>query len=1092
MAGASSRNAAAGGNQVSLKRALTGIAAASVVLGLFSPVAFAASSGLTKASQLPIVVNGTVLSNPFEMTGKDSGNTTAFFPVYYFNQALNKLGYQATWDGVNRIWAITAPGVTPASVAGGVGNGNTTVTVNGTVVKKFNTQVAKDPAAGPSAQPTTYMPVYYINNVLEAIGVQGSWSGSNGLSLTGGPSTSTGVGSISTVTCTGQALGTGSQMQPATSFGKPITVSVKLTDPDGNPLVGVNALLDLVYYGGAPTVTDANGNTLSAQQVSTSDGEAFQYKVPTNQDGVASANVSVGTNISAGYLVRFESPYNLAGSTATLKSDKAYIGFVAPNHLGISPFATAASPFQASVSGASSGTAGLVPVIVVIPPNSTTEQAGVPVTFSLSNNTASAFFSTMTGGSIGTSPQTVYTDENGVATVLVNASSIGLVEVTASATNYSDVHTLISWSQPGIVNKLDNKTASGYQTSPSDNVYNANLGDNVTFQATAEDENGNPVANAQLLIANSEVDGDVNHPLNSAHGGYVDSNGNTTNFPNVSVLNLSGSTNPSTLGEVVTTDASGNFNFTVNDDKLKNDGYYVYSIQGGVVSNLLWETQVNWQTSTNLNYIGIAGAGGEIKYDSNAITGLTGQAALGNYQMNSIVVRFAGFVGDDAPLGAGLNQTYTLSTTGEADAAIWGVHVDSKASDVADSNYVADLDGGYWYQLNPGQRGVGSITLRVVQDATNSNQYDVYINGILIGSNTETDWNDRSNGADGEYPGTVKLAMADDDSGSATLTVSSSGKTATAQINFNGGQPFETEGVTPQIVLTNGQSQDLSLTLEDDNGNPIANTLGAIQFADSPNLWVTKINTVPLTMNQSGGSLGTGSAPEPTPIPLWNTAGTEQPLTNGKLGYNSVNVAGVGSWAPSGGNTTTVYAYSDSNGKITLTLQDGAVSYWSNDTIAGGGSVVSAPNATGSVVTEKLWSPVGNETNIEADSSAPKAQLVISQANPGSGAAVWTQVGVISFIGANNGGTTTGQSNWISSASAKFDGLLETAIQATVDPAVTSVLVVDQTNGKELGPLSASNGSVSGNLLGATKGDVLVLTPYEGTTAGTALSITVQ
>ncbi|GMA50996.1 hypothetical protein GCM10025857_23530 [Alicyclobacillus contaminans] len=985
-----------------MKRTLTGIAAASMVLGAFAPAAFAATSTSYKvAGQLPIIVNGSVLSNPYELTAQDSGNTTGFFPVYYFNQALNKIGFTATWNGTTRTWAINAPGVDASkiSIPGGVGTGNTTITVNGTVVKKINTFAAKDPAGGKNAQATTYFPAYYIDEVFNQLGATVSFDGTKGLTITGGTSTSTGAGSISAPSFTGQKVGTGAQATPAISFGDPVTVSATLTDPNGNPLVGVNALLDVVYYGGgAPTVKDANGNILSATNVTTSDGAAFQYKVPTNSAGVASAQISVGANLSASYMIRFEAPYNIAGTTSTLKSSKGYLSFVPANKLGITPLATSTNPFEATVSSGSDSTAGVVPVTVVIPPNSATAQAGVPVTFHFVN-AGPAFFSSANGGSIGTNDQTVYTDSNGVATVYVDAASLGDATIEASATNYSSVQTTIHWSQAGIVNKLDNKTASGYQTSPSTDVYNANLGDNVTFQATAEDENGNPVANAQLLIANSELNGDVNHPLNSAHGGYVDSNGNTTDFPNVSVLNLSGSTNPSTLGEVVTTDASGNFSFTVNDYKLYSDGYYVYSIQGGVVQDLLWATQVNWQSGTNLNYIGIAGAAGEIKYDSNSVTGLTGQASLTYTPTNVTVVRFAGFVGKEAPLGDGLNQTYTLSTTGEQDAAIWGVHVDSKASGVPASDYVQDPDGGYWYQLNPGQRGVGSITLRVAQESSGSNLFDVYVNGTLIGTNTQTGWDNTSNGGDGEYQGTVKLAMADDDNGSATLTVSSSGKTATAQINFNGGLPFETEQVTPQIVLTNGQSQDLSFTLEDDNGNPIANTLGAIQFADSPDLWVTKINGVALTMNQSGGSLGTGSAAEPTPIPLWDTTNaSEQPLTNGKLGYNSVNVAGVGSWSPNG-STNTVYAYSDSNGKITLTLQDGAVSYWSNDAIAGGGSVVSAPNATGSVITEKMWSPVGNETNIEADSSAPKAQLVIRQANPGSGAAAWTQVGVITFVG---------------------------------------------------------------------------------------------
>ncbi|SFU66014.1 SwmB domain-containing protein [Alicyclobacillus macrosporangiidus] len=1049
-----------------MKRALTGIAAASMVLGAFAPATFAATGAngwkYTVAHQLPIVVNGQVLSNPFELVANDSGNQTAYFPVYYFNQALNSIGYTATWDGSTHTWAITAPDVDASSISipGGVGTGNTTITVNGTVVKKINTYAAKDPAGGASAGYTTYFPAYYINEVFSSLGAKVSFSGQTGLSITKQQPSSSAPGSIKAPSFTNQKIGDGSQASPAVSFGDPIKVSTTLQDANGNPVGGVNVLMDVVYYGsGAPTVKDVNGNTLAATTVSTSDGQAFQYKVPTDASGVATAQISVGANLSAGYMIRFEAPYNIQGTTSTLKSSKGYVLFVAPNKLGISPMATQGSPFEAAVSNGSNGSAGVVPVSVVIPPNSATAQAGVPVTFHLTNlNGGSAFFSTSSGGSIGTADQQVYTDSNGVATVYVDSASLGEAEVTASATNYSDVSTYIHWSQAGIVNKLDNKTASGYQTSPATDVYNANLGDNVTFQATAEDQNGNPVANAQLLIASSQISNGA--PVNSAHGGYVDANGNQTAWPNVSVLNLKGSTNPSSLGEVVTTDASGNFSFTVYDTKLKNDAYYVYSIQGGVVQDLLWTTQVNWQAGTSLNYIGIAGAGGEIKYNSNDISGIVGQAQLGPYNpANLPIVRFAGFVGNGAPLSEGLNQTYTLSTSGEADGAINAVYVDHPNTSLPASDF-----NGNWYLTNPGNRGVGSITLRVAQHASGSNQYDVYVNGQLIGYNVQNGWNDTSNGADGEYPGTVKLAMADDDSGQVKLTVTSSNKTATATITFNGGAPVMAESFTPsQVILTSGQSQDLSFTLEDANGNPVANTLGAVEFQNAPNLWVTKINGVALSMYESGGSVGTGSAQEPTPIPLWDVSST---LTgNAALGYynTGVNVAGVGNWKPSTNGYQTVYAYSDSNGKITLTLQDGAVSYW-----AGSGAnaqVLSAPNDNNAQQTYYIYSPV-DQSNFQSFA------VYVAPSNTYG----WDQEGVITW-GSPSGSTqpspVTEQGATVNASQLDitFSGNL---LGTTADPAAFTV----KDNGT---PVTVSSASVSGTKVTLTltspvaKGDTVTV-----------------
>ncbi|WP_206919260.1 beta strand repeat-containing protein [Alicyclobacillus suci] len=978
-----------------MKRSLTGIAAAAVVLGAMSPMAFAATSkatGLTKASQLPIVVNGKVLSNPYEMTGKDSGNTTGFFPIYYFNQALAKIGFTATWDGTTHTWAITAPNVDASSisVAGGVGTGNTTVTVNGTVVKKFNTQVAKDPAGGKSAQATTYLPIYYISNVLTALGVQGSFSGQTGLSITGGSTSVGGTGSISAPTVSGQAVGTGTQASPAVSFNSPLTVSATLTDPNGNPLVGVNALLDLTDGNGAPTVKDSNGNVLASTSIS----GGFQYKVPTNAEGVASAQVSVDQNVSANYTVRFEAPYNLSGTTATLKSSKEYIEFVAPNTLGVSP----ASGFNAAVSNSSNNNAGVVPVTVTIPPNSSTPQSGVQVTFSFGNNSAGAFFSTANGGSVGTGTQTVYTDSNGQAVVYVDSTSIGSATINVSTQNYGNKSTTINWNQSGVVTKLDNMSVSGYQTNDAvanyaSAPYQANIGDNVTFQATAQDQNGNPVPNAQLLIVASETNTANGTDTNSAHGSYV--NGTTTTaFPNVSASSVIGNTSPSSLGEVVTADASGNFSFTVSDNETNIDHYYIYAVQGGTVAGVngtnpgdgneaLWAPYVQWKTGTTLDTIGINGAGGEVKYDNQTLSAITAQAQTTFTDAASLpVIRFDGFNGKDA-IGSDLNETYNVQASGESDAAIYGVHVDQAAKGI-------NLDDTGYYPLNPGQRGVGSVSIRVAADpnAPTVNGapavYDVYVNGTLIGFNYQTGWNDTSavpsftaadgqtytGSGDGEKQGTIKLAAADDDNGNVTVTVTGQNNTkATAAITFNGGKATMAEGFSPsQVSLSSGVSQDMSFTLEDANGNAISNGLATVTFKDAPHLWLTKINDQPLTSSEIVNA-NSAVVTEPTPIPLWDTTNPyEAPLTLGYIG-DGVNVAGVGSWVNSTNGFQTVHAYSDENGKVTLTFQDGAATYW-----AGGTSTPSDQGAgTGTTVT--VYSPVDG-------GSSSTSQVYVGQ-NPG-------------------------------------------------------------------------------------------------------------
>ncbi|WP_436663950.1 beta strand repeat-containing protein [Alicyclobacillus acidoterrestris] len=1046
-----------------MKRSLTGIAAAAVVLGAMSPMAFAATSkatGLTKASQLPIVVNGKVLSNPYEMTGKDSGNTTGFFPIYYFNQALAKIGFTATWDGTTHTWAITAPNVDASSisVAGGVGTGNTTVTVNGTVVKKFNTQVAKDPAGGKSAQATTYLPIYYISNVLTALGVQGSFSGQTGLSITGSAATSTGQGNISAPQVTGEKVGSGTQAAPAVSYGDPLTVTSTVTDAAGNPIAGVNATLDIQVngQGGAPTVT-ANGTSVAPTTSASGD---FQYAITTDANGAATAQVTVNSGTSANYTVRFYAPFNIQGTNVQVKSSKAYIEFVAPNTLGISP----GTGFDAAVSTSSNSDAGLTPVTVTIPPNSETPQQGVAVTFHIANSgdanppaDATGFFATSNGGSLGTGVQTVYTDANGQATVYVDSTSEGTAYITATTSQYGTATTNISYQQAGIVSKLDNIAVTGYQQAGTlgSNSYEANIGNNVTFQATAQDQNGNPVANAQLLVVESKYANGAD--TMSSHGSYVNGS-TTTDFPNVNVSanSVDGNTNPATLGDVVTTDASGNFNFTVTDNETNTDHYYVYAIQGGTVTGqALWTPFVQWQTGTSLNSIGIQGAGAEIKYDSQSVTGVSGQAAL-SYNPESLpIVRFDGFAGKSAPLSTNLNQTYNLSMSGESDASIWGVHVDNKPSTIpSGAEYIQDTqNGGYWYVLNTSpkdtpttsyNRGVGSLSLRVVAGSA-TNEYDVYVNGTLIGSNIQAGWQNTSGSADGEYPGTIKLALADDDTGNATLTVSSQGKTATAAVTFTGGQAVEAESFSPsQVNLSNGQSEDLSFTLEDANGNPVANTLGAIKFAPAKNLWITKVNGNALTMNEAQSSSGYSVAPEATPIPLWDVTQDSNFTADTDVFYDNtdnqsgVNVAGVANWSPST-DPTTVYAYSDANGKISLTLQDGAASYWSTSY-----QTLSAPNNTLGTQSFTVYSPV-DQSNYQ-DYSV----YVAPSTDPLAKSLAWDQEGQVTWSG-------TGAALVTSIADKAADN---NAVVTAIDNTKLTVDVASGSTASELiGAIQSTNGT---------------------------------
>ncbi|MBX6353108.1 MAG: glucosaminidase domain-containing protein [Thermoflavifilum sp.] len=56
-----------------------------------------------------------------------------------------------------------------------IGTGRDVIAINGTAVKRVNSLVAADPASGVL---TTYMPIWYLMNLLDRLGIQHTWNGS--------------------------------------------------------------------------------------------------------------------------------------------------------------------------------------------------------------------------------------------------------------------------------------------------------------------------------------------------------------------------------------------------------------------------------------------------------------------------------------------------------------------------------------------------------------------------------------------------------------------------------------------------------------------------------------------------------------------------------------------------------------------------------------------------------------------------------------------------------------------------------------------------------------------------------------------------
>jgi uncharacterized repeat protein (TIGR02543 family) len=104
-------------------------------------------------------------------TGSDSGIQTTYMPIWYVKQLLKPLGIESTWDGKH--WHMTTTAKADLSNVQ-AGNGNTGIYLNGTLVQNVDTVATKDPSTGKA---TTYMPIWYVMQLLKRVGLQSTWNG---------------------------------------------------------------------------------------------------------------------------------------------------------------------------------------------------------------------------------------------------------------------------------------------------------------------------------------------------------------------------------------------------------------------------------------------------------------------------------------------------------------------------------------------------------------------------------------------------------------------------------------------------------------------------------------------------------------------------------------------------------------------------------------------------------------------------------------------------------------------------------------------------------------------------------------------------
>lgn len=118
--------------------------------------------------QTEIVLGKKVLSHPY---GFAHAGTT-YMPIWYVMQALSQLGIQTTWNG--KVWNMKVPATMSVDLQHvQLAKGTMQLELNGHEVEAVYGLVAIDPS---SHHATTYMPIWYVMQALQRIGVQSTWA----------------------------------------------------------------------------------------------------------------------------------------------------------------------------------------------------------------------------------------------------------------------------------------------------------------------------------------------------------------------------------------------------------------------------------------------------------------------------------------------------------------------------------------------------------------------------------------------------------------------------------------------------------------------------------------------------------------------------------------------------------------------------------------------------------------------------------------------------------------------------------------------------------------------------------------------------
>jgi YVTN family beta-propeller protein len=125
---------------------------------------------LLRSNQREVLWNGTPKNVP-DIVRMEGTTPTTYMPIWYVMQLLKPMGITSTWDG--KEWHMTTSS-TPELSNIPAGSGKTGIYLNGTLVQEVTTVAATDASTGKA---TTYMPIWYVMQLLKRVGLQSTWNG---------------------------------------------------------------------------------------------------------------------------------------------------------------------------------------------------------------------------------------------------------------------------------------------------------------------------------------------------------------------------------------------------------------------------------------------------------------------------------------------------------------------------------------------------------------------------------------------------------------------------------------------------------------------------------------------------------------------------------------------------------------------------------------------------------------------------------------------------------------------------------------------------------------------------------------------------